>query len=55
MAESTDKISNLEFELKLAQEKLSSLEVEKVNLVTIDSQRQLTIQNMEAQAKFSFH
>ena len=55
MAESTDKISNLEFELKQAQEKLSSFEVEKANLVKIDSQRQLTIQNMEAQAKFSFH
>ena len=54
LAESTDKIANLEFELKEAQDKLSSFEVEKSNFAAIDDQRQLTIQNMEAQERFRF-
>ena len=54
MAESTDKIANLEFELKQAQDKLSSFEVEKSNFAAIDNQRQLTIQNMEVQERFRF-
>ena len=54
LAESTDKIANLEFELKQAQDKLSSFEVEKSNFAAIDDQRQLTIQNMEAQERFRF-
>ena len=54
LAESTDKIANLEFELKQAQDKLSSFEVEKSNFATINDQRQLTIQNMEVQERFRF-
>ena len=54
LAESTDKIANLEFELKQAQDKLSSFEVEKSNFAAINDQRQLTIQNMEVQERFRF-
>ena len=52
LAESTDKIANLEFELKQAQDKLSSFEVETSNFAAINDQRQLTIQNMEVQERF---
>ena len=52
LAESTDKISNLEFELKQAQDKLSSSELSKSNLEEIDAQRLLTIHNMEIQDSF---
>ena len=54
LAESTDKIANLEFELKQAQDKLSSFEVEKSNFAAINDQRILTIQNMEVQERFWF-